>query len=136
MKEAEILVVQKSFKRLLSVDKAVVKYFYSRVIEMDSDISRELKKELFDNSASVMPKVQMIVDALGDLKGIETELHEFGSYLNSKGFAADDYQSTGSAFVDTLAYGFGKDFSWEIQNAWVKMYKSAVAIMLEGALTK
>ena len=133
MEGAEIDLIRKSYKRLMTGEKIIANYFYSRLKDADSEAFEIMKKDAANEGAVLLSTVGQIVNSLDDLNKVESELHTLGAKLKSKGLEEDSYNTIGAAWIDTLAYGFGNNFGWDLQNAWVKAYKSAVYLMHEGA---
>lgn len=133
MDGAEIGLVQKSYARLMTGKNIIGDYFYSRLRDADAAAFDIMKKDAVNHGEMLLSTVGKIVESLDDLKNVEPELHALGAKLKAKGLEDDSYNTIGAAWIDTLAYGFSKGFNWDIQNAWVKVYKSAVFMMQEGA---
>lgn len=129
MDGAEISLIQESFTRLMTGKKVIANYFYSRLKDADSEVFDIMKKDAVNQGEVLISTITKVVNSLDDLTRIETDLQELAAKLKGKGFEDDSYNIIGAAWVDTLAYGFGNGFSWEIQNAWVKAYKAATTYM-------
>jgi hemoglobin-like flavoprotein len=124
--------VQTSFARVLPIAEAAAALFYSRLFELDPALRPLFKGDLREQGRKLMDMLALAVKGLDRPDALMGALANLGRRHADYGVREKDYQTVGEALVWTLEQGLGPNFTPEIREAWIVLYKM-VAETMKGA---
>lgn len=133
MDEAEISLIQKSYQRIEPTLPRLARYFYTRLFELDSSLESILDTDRKNDGELFTALFKQVLNSLEQLDQLNLELKLLGDKMIYFHVSKDHLQTIGAVFVDTLAFGFGNNFTPNIMRVWVKLYKKVSAQLIDVA---
>lgn len=133
MNAHQIELVQASFEKVRPVADQAAETFYQRLFEIAPDSRVLFKNDLKKQGAMLMSTLGLAVDSLNNLDAILPAVRSLGQRHGSYGVTAEHYQPVAEAFLWTLDYYLGEEFTPEVKQAWVQAYTTLANVMIESA---
>lgn len=132
MNTRQIELVQESFEKMRPIADQAAATFYKRLFEIAPHYRHMFKNDLSKQGAMLMSTLGLAVGSLNNLETILPAVRSLGQRHAGYGVTAADYQPVAEAFLWTLDFYFGKDFTPELKDAWVTAYTILAGAMIEA----
>ncbi len=133
MNAQQIELVQASFEKVRPIADQAAETFYRRLFEIAPQYQSLFKGDMKKQGAMLMSTLGLAVGSLSNLETILPAVKALGRRHAGYGVTAEDYQPVAEAFLWTLSYYLGKDFTPELQGAWVEAYTTLAGVMIEAS---
>jgi len=128
MTESDIIIVRKSFNEIKNTLPRLAKYFYNRANELDADLDPLFEEDKSANGEGFVALFKAVVENLENPEVLLPEIKKMEAKIKYYKFNEDILNTVGVVFVDTLSFGFGNNFTQDIIDPWVKVYKEFAAL--------
>ena len=133
MKSEQIILVQESFARVIPIADTAAELFYSRLFELDPELKPLFKGDMKQQGAKLMSTLNLVVSSLAHLETIVPAVQELGRRHAGYGVEEAHYDTVGEALVWTLGQGLGKDFTVDVEAAWLSAFEILASTMKHAA---
>lgn len=135
MTEEQIQLVQTSFKKVDAISETAAQIFYSRLFELQPAFKNSLFKntDIKDQGKKLMNMLKMAVLGLSDLSKLKPAVEQLGVRHAGYGVADDHYDTVGEALIYTLGVGLDKEFTNDVEDAWIACYTLLAETMKTAA---
>jgi hemoglobin-like flavoprotein len=124
--------VQSSFEHVQPIAEAAAALFYRRLFELDPTLRPLFKGDLEEQGRKLMEMLGLAVKGLDHPEALAPALKGLGLRHSGYGVREQDYETVGEALVWTLKQGLGPNFTPEVREAWIAVYK-LIAEMMQTA---
>jgi hemoglobin-like flavoprotein len=107
--------------------------FYAKLSEYDPLLRSLFKKSMKEQGKMLMATLNVAVESLDDINGLVVVLQKLADRHVGYGVRVDDYTPVGNALLYALKKGLGNDFTAEVRNAWIEVYKTIADVMRSHA---
>ena len=128
MTDKDIQSIRQSYTKIQNSSARLAKYFYNRINELDGDLDPLFADDKANNGAGFTLLLNAAVNSLEDPKALLPEIKNMEAKIKYYKLEADCMNTIGGAFIDTLSFGFGKDFTPPVMNPWVAGFKTYAAL--------
>ena len=128
MTEADITFIRKSYPRIKSNAPRLSSYFYNRMAELDPAFDELFQDDNTNHGAAFAELLDQAVDSLDHPRSLQPKIKKLEAQLKYYQIHPDCLNTIGAVFIDTLAFGFGNDFTSGTMNPWVNAYKEYAAL--------
>ena len=128
-----IHLVQSSFARLSARPKEFVELFYAFLFQDNPELRPLFKDDLTVQVKMLVSMLSSLVRGLNRIQEIEGGLQELGKRHLDYKVARADYDKVARALLRTLEVFLGDDFTPDVRQAWISVYRIVAGTMLEGA---
>jgi hemoglobin-like flavoprotein len=133
MNTQQIELVQASFEKVRPIADQAAETFYQRLFEIAPQYRHMFKSDMKKQGAMLISTLGLAVGSLNNLEKILPAVRSLGQRHAGYGVTAQDYQPVAEAFLWTLEYYLGDDFTPELQEAWVIAYTTLAGVMIEAS---
>ncbi|MDA1023847.1 MAG: methyl-accepting chemotaxis protein [Proteobacteria bacterium] len=131
--EAEIQIVQDTFKLAEPNAGSIAEMFYNRLFELNPNLKALFKGDMQAQGKLLMNMIKVAVEGLNDLDGIVPAVQDLGRRHVKYGVQDKDYGTVGEALLWTLGESFGDAFTDEVKGAWTTVYTLLANVMTAAA---
>jgi hemoglobin-like flavoprotein len=121
--------VQASFAHVRSIADTAATLFYDRLFELNPSLRGLFKEDLREQRKKLMAMLATAVDNLHQWDAVAPHVKQLGMRHVGYGVKPADYDTVGSALIDTLEKGLGEAFTPPVRDAWLACYTTIVAEM-------
>jgi hemoglobin-like flavoprotein len=121
--------VQASFAHVRSIADTAATLFYDRLFELNPSLRGLFKEDLREQRKKLMAMLATAVDNLHQWDAVAPHVKQLGMRHVGYGVKPVDYDTVGSALIDTLEKGLGEAFTPPVRDAWLACYTTIVAEM-------
>ena len=132
MTPAEILLVQRTWVRVVPIKGLVARDFYRRLFSADPSLRTLFKGDIDDQADKLMQVMDTLVNGLTRFDEMQPMLEALGRRHRHYGVKRSHYGAVGAALLATLAETLGDAFAPEAQRAWARLYAAVAGVMLEA----
>jgi hemoglobin-like flavoprotein len=125
--------VQTSFARVAPIADTAAALFYQRLFELDPSVRALFKSELTEQGRKLMQMIGVAVRGLDRLDELVPAVRDLGTRHAAYGVKDGHYETVGAALLWTLERGLGPEFTPEVEEAWVAVYRLLAATMKDAA---
>lgn len=129
----DIRLVRETFDLIVPISGVAADMFYERLFYMAPSLRRMFPEDMRDQKRKLMIMLATAVQSLTDLETLMPQLLTLGAHHATYGVKDQHYKTVGEALIWTLERGLAKDFTPEVERAWVRVYKLVAATMQAGA---
>lgn len=129
MEQRTVILVQKSWIKVLPIAAVAGKLFYKNLFEADPSLRNLFKGDIDEQAAKLMQMINAAVGKLDDLDTLVPILKQLGTRHVGYGVVSAQYQTVGAALLKTLEQGLGDAFTPEVKNAWASVYGVMAGVM-------
>jgi nitric oxide dioxygenase len=133
MNTQQIELVQASFEMVRPIADQAAETFYQRLFEIAPEYRMLFKNNMKKQGAMLMSTLGLAVGSLNNLEAILPAVRALGKRHAGYGVTAEHYQPVAEAFLWTLGYHLGEDFTPELKEAWVEAYTILAGAMIEAS---
>jgi hemoglobin-like flavoprotein len=130
---AEILLVQQTFRKVVPISEAAAELFYGRLFELDPSLKALFKGDMKEQGRKLMHMIGVAVAGLNNLDSIVPAVQDLGRRHVGYGVVDAHYTSVRSALLWTLGQGLGSEFTPEAEAAWAETYDLLASVMQRAA---
>ncbi len=105
--------------------------FYGRLFLEEPSLEKMFKVSKQDQAKKLVDMLDAIVKRLDRLTEISDEINAMAVRHTSYGVKPKHYDQVGKALIWTLKAGLGKDWTKEVETAWMACYTILAKSMLE-----
>ncbi|WP_372773053.1 hypothetical protein [Mangrovibacterium sp.] len=128
MTEADIQLIKKSYPQIKGNLPRLAKYFYNRIADLDSELDQLFADDKANHGIEFSRIVEVASNSIEDTKTALPEIKQLEAKLNYYNIQPDALDTIGAVFIDTLAFGFGNNFTPQVMKPWVTAYKEYAAL--------
>lgn len=128
MTDSEIKTIQESYSKIQYKASRLAKYFYNRINELDNDLDPLFAEDSSNNGAAFSAILDKAVKSIENPSALLPEIKAMEAKIKYYKFGEDCMNTIGGAFIDTLSFGFDKEFTPPIMNPWVAGFKAYAAL--------
>jgi len=129
----EVGLVQQTFGVVAPEADAVAALFYSRLFDLDPSLRAMFPADLTEQRGKLMGMLSVAVGGLSRLDTIVPAVQALGVRHAGYGVTDAQYDTVGTALLDTLARGLGDAFTPEVKDAWTSAYTTLATTMMAAA---
>lgn len=133
MTPTQIQLVQKTWARVLPIQREAGNVFYDRLFVLDPDIRRLFKRDIAAQGAMLMAALNGVVLSLDRMERVLPMAQELAVRHVAWGVEARHYDTVGEALLWTLEQGLGDAFTLEVRDAWGTAYAALAEAMKTAA---
>lgn len=135
MNTNQILLVQASFDLVRPIADQAAETFYNRLFEIAPHYRAMFKHDIKKQGAMLMSTLGLAVGSLNNLEKILPAVRALGQRHAGYGVTAEHYQPVAEAFLWTLEFYLGKEFTPALKEAWVEAYTTLAGVMIAAGET-
>jgi hemoglobin-like flavoprotein len=121
--------VQTSFAQVRPIADTAATLFYDRLFELNPSLRGLFKEDLREQRKKLMAMLATAVDNLHQWDTVAPHVKQLGLRHVGYGVKPADYDTVGSALIDTLEKGLGEAFTPPVRDARLACYTTIVAEM-------
>jgi len=134
MNAQQIALVRSSFALVQPIAPQAAALFYDNLFESDPSLRGMFRGDMVEQGQRLMSMIGAAVGLLGRPDALVPVLRNLGGRHVGYGVRDHHYATVGAALIETLAQGLGDEFTPEVREAWIALYKVVSQTMMEGAL--
>lgn len=127
----QITLIQRSFAKVEPIADAAADIFYKKLFEYDPSLRRMFKNDMKDQGRKLMAVLKVAVGSLNNLEQLVPTLRKLADRHAGYGVKPEDYTPVGNALLYTLKKGLGNEFTPELREAWINVYRLVANVMRE-----
>jgi nitric oxide dioxygenase len=117
------MMVQNSFSKVEPIADTAAEIFYAKLFQYDPSLRRLFKHDMKEQGQKLMKVLKIAVSSLNNLDKLVPALHSLADRHVGYGVKVDDYTPVGNALLYALKQGLGPEFTPELRQAWINVYK-------------
>lgn len=121
--------VQESFAKVVPIAGVAGDIFYKTLFEYAPELKPLFKSDIKDQSKKLLTTLGVAVKGLDDLDKLVPVLHKLAERHVDYGVKAEHFTPVGNALLSTLKQGLGDDFTPEVRQAWVDVFRVVATTM-------
>ena len=118
----QVHLVQTSFRAVTADSAAVARAFYARVFELDPALRTLFRGDIAEQGEKLMHMLTLVVNGLERIADLAPSLRTMGKRHGSYGVRRYDFDTIGTALLDTLGQRLGDSFDRDTELAWREAY--------------
>ena len=135
MNTNQILLVQASFDLVRPIAAQAAETFHNRLFEIAPHYRHMFKNDIRKHGAMLMSTLGLAVGSLNNLEKILPAVRALGQRHAGYGVTAEHYQPVAEAFLWTLEFYLGEEFTPALKEAWVEAYTTLAGVMIAAGET-
>ena len=135
MTSEDILLVQLSWRRVLSVKEEAAELFYLKLFEIDPALRSLFGEDMEQQGTKLIQMITAAVRGLDRMDALLPVVRELGMRHVAYGVRDDHYGTVGTALLWTLEQALRADFTPEVKSAWIKTYGVLSQSMREAGMS-
>jgi len=132
MTPRQIELVRSSFAIVAPIADVAATIFYRRLFELDPALRDLFPADLTAQRRNLMQTLTVVVRGLDRLDQIVPAVEALGRRHTGYGVRSQDFETVGTALLDTLEEGLGAAFTSETRDAWAAAYGLLAGVMQEA----
>jgi hemoglobin-like flavoprotein len=133
MTPEQVMLVQRSFERVLPIADLAAVLFYGRLFELDPSLRALFRGDIAEQGRKLMTMLRVVVAGLDRLDALVPAIEQLGARHHGYGVQAEHYATVAAALIWTLERGLGEQWTPEVASAWVSAYQLLSTTMIEAA---
>lgn len=125
--------VQVTFQKVVPIAATAADIFYTKLFEYDPSLKPLFKGDMTTQGDMLMTTLGVAVKGLDNLDTLVPVLEGIATKHLEYGVKIDDYTPVGNALLYALSVGLEDDFTPEVKQAWVTVYKIIADVMRSAA---
>ena len=131
----QITLVQNSFAKVEPIAEQAADIFYSTLFEYDPSLKPLFKSDIKAQGRKLMATLKVATAGLNDLDSLVPVLHKLAERHVNYGVKAADFTPVGNALLHTLQTGLGDEFTAEVRQAWVDVFRLIATTMKDHSFS-
>lgn len=132
MTPQQIELVQSSFAKVAPISEQAAALFYARLFELAPQVQPLFRGDMTEQGRKLMAMLANVVNGLTQLEVVVPAAQKLAQRHVAYGARPEHYPVVGTALLDTLSQGLGKDFTPEVREAWTAAYGTLSGVMVEA----
>ena len=134
MNEQQVLLVQRSWRLLRSVDPVLLgSVFYDKLFADHPALRRMFRISRDEQSRKLIDMLNRIIARMSYPDSMEPEIRQMAIRHTGYGVRPEHYAAVGQALMWTLEQGLGGDWNAEVKDAWEACYNGLASTMIGEA---
>ena len=133
MTPEQIQLVQGTWTKVVPISDTAANLFYGKLFELDPAIKPLFKGDMKAQGKLLMTMIGTAVNGLSRLEKIVPAVQDLGRRHAKYGVKDQHYDTVAAALIWTLGQGLGKDFTPDVESAWVGAYTVLATTMKDAA---
>lgn len=133
MDQLTVRLVRQSWAKVTPISEHVGKLFYQNLFAADPSLKSLFKGNTDEQAAKLVQMIGAAVGKLNDLATLVPILEHLGKRHGTYGVAHADYQTVGTALLQTLGQSLGDAFTPAVSAAWTKVYAVIATTMMSAS---
>jgi hemoglobin-like flavoprotein len=133
MNEAQITLVQETWKKVLPIRDVAAQLFYGKLFELDPSLRGMFRGDMAEQGRKLMTMIGTAVAGLSRLDQLVPAVEQLGARHVGYGVQDAHYDTVAAALLDTLQKGLGEAFTAEVKDAWAAVYGVLAGTMKQAA---
>lgn len=129
----QISLIQDSFAKVEPIADQAAAIFYDKLFEYDPSLRRLFKHDMREQGRKLMGVLKVAVNGLSNLEALVPTLKTLANRHVSYGVKPEDYTPVGNALLYALKKGLGADFTAEVRQAWIDVYRLVADTMRKNS---
>jgi hemoglobin-like flavoprotein len=129
MTSEQTTLVQTSFAQVAPIADTAATLFYDRLFELNPSLRGLFSEDLREQRMKLMAMLTTAVNNLHQWDVVAPNVKQLGLRHVGYGVKSADYDTVGTALIDTLEKGLGEAFTPPVRDAWIACYTAIVAEM-------
>jgi hemoglobin-like flavoprotein len=129
MTSEQTTLVQTSFAQVAPIADTAATLFYDRLFELNPSLRGLFREDLREQRMKLMAMLTTAVNNLHQWHAVAPHVKQLGLRHVGYGVKAADYDTVGTALIDTLEKGLGEAFTPPVRDAWIACYTTIAAEM-------
>jgi hemoglobin-like flavoprotein len=129
MTSEQTALVQTSFAQVAPIADTAATLFYDRLFELNPSLRGLFDEDLREQRIKLMAMLTTAVNNLQQWDAVAPRVKQLGLRHVGYGVKPADYDTVGTALIDTLEKGLGDAFSPPVRDAWIACYTTIAAEM-------
>ncbi len=122
MTPEQIFLVQQSWEKVLPISQTAGELFYDRLTELVPQLENLIDSDHVEQIKKLMTSFNLVINSLNDPDMLKPVLELLGQRHVGYGVIETDYSAASDAFCWALKHSLGKDFTDEVQAAWLEVF--------------
>ena len=122
MTDHQKMLVQTSFKQVLSIADQAATLFYNRLFEVAPDVKALFKGDMAEQGRKLFQVIAFAVNSLDNPRVLLPAVRNLGNKHRTYGVQFAHYEAVGETLLWTLNKGLGEAFTPEVETAWTTVY--------------
>ena len=127
--QRQITLVQSSFSKVEPIAEQAADIFYNKLFEYDPKLKPLFKSDIKAQGRKLMATLKVATSGLNDLDSLVPVLHKLAERHVNYGVKAADFTPVGNALLYALQQGLGNQFTDEVRQAWVDVFRLVATTM-------
>ena len=115
--------VQESFAKVVPIAGVAGDIFYKTLFEYAPEVKPLFKSDIKDQGRKLVTTLAVAIKDLDDLDKLVPVLQKLAEKHVDYGVKAEHFTPVGNALLSTLKQGLGDDFTPEVRQAWVEVFR-------------
>jgi hemoglobin-like flavoprotein len=129
MTSEQTALVQTSFAQVAPIADTAATLFYDRLFELNPSLRGLFDEDLREQRIKLMAMLTTAVNNLQQWDAVAPRVKQLGLRHVGYGVKPADYDTVGTALIDTLEKGLGDAFTPPVRDAWIACYTTIAAEM-------
>jgi len=125
----QVALIQDSFAKVEPIADKAAEIFYNKLFEFDPYLKPLFKGSMVVQGNKLMKTLKVAIAGLNDLSKIVPVLENLAVKHVSYGARPQDYTTVGNALIFTLKTGLGAEFTPQVKQAWVDLFRLVAQVM-------
>jgi len=131
----QITLVQNSFAKVEPIAEQAAEIFYNKLFEYDPKLKPLFKSDIKAQGRKLMATLKVATAGLNDLDTLVPVLHQLAERHVKYGVKAADFTPVGNALLYALQQGLGDQFTNEVRQAWVDVFRLVATTMKDHSFS-
>lgn len=137
MTHQEVLLVKNSWKIFQAINPVLVgDVFYTKLFMTAPKLRHLFSTSKEEQSKKLIEMLNVIVGRLNRLDELTEDIRQLALRHAGYGVKAEHYNAVGMALLWTLEKGLGKDWTKDVEDAWVACYTILADTMINASLVE
>lgn len=133
--QKQITLVQTSFAKVEPIAEQAADIFYNKLFEYDPKLKPLFKSDIKAQGRKLMATLKVATTGLNDLDTLVPVLHQLAERHVNYGVKAADFTPVGNALLYALHQGLGEQFTNEVRQAWVEVFRLVATTMKDHSFS-
>ncbi len=142
MREQQVLLLKKSFEKILAIREQVTELFYDHLFLANPGLRSMFRNNMADQGEKLITTLEYVISHFkllpnGDYQlehSLKKSLMNLGNdHKVVYGVKSAHYNKLEDSLLWTLELALGSDFTVEVRQSWREAYSEIVKYMIEGA---
>jgi hemoglobin-like flavoprotein len=130
MTPRQIELVRSSFAVVEPIADAAATIFYCRLFDLDPSVRALFATDMTAQRRMLMQTLTMVIRSLDRLEKVVPAVEALGRRHTGYGVRPGDFETVGTALLDTLEEALGPSFTIETRDAWAAAYGILASVMI------